>query len=157
MKHILKLSLAAMTSVALMACGGSSEDIADKYVGDWKSGCQTQTGSDGSSAYFHSILFVTKTSAAEIYIKNGFRQYSDSSCNSLISAGFTTSKKISFGTETTFLGAKADNIVYTFLGATNQTFLGYSSVNNSTWHLSLYAPGTNPTQAWSSDSPYIKQ
>jgi hypothetical protein len=159
MKNILKLSLAALAIAALSACGGGgSADAADTYVGNWKSNCFAYTGNDGNTYYKTTIANFAKSSAAEIMVTyNTTKAHSNSACTTVL--GTITDPgaiKINIGAATTFLGAAADNIVYTVV-ATGEARTGFMTANATNLSLVITdATGARPT-GWGSSSPYTKQ
>ena len=156
MKNILKLSLAAMAISALAACGGGgSSEPADKYVGNWKSACYQDTGNDGQTYYYITNWTGAKASAGEVAFTGTYLWHSDNTCANQLGKSNSTPRKMNIGAETTFLGAKSDNIVLTNM-ATGEAFPGYATAADGKMYFRTYTPGTTPTN-WGRSSPWTKQ
>lgn len=158
MKNILKLSLAAIAIAALSACGGGdSSDAADSYTGNWKSNCYKFTATNGSSYYGQQLLTFSKASASELagnYSKGV--AYTDAGCTN-VAGNLDTGPafKVNIGAETTFLGAVAKAMVYTF--ADGQARQGFITADATKMNFVITdATGVRPG-GWGASSPYTKQ
>jgi hypothetical protein len=160
LKHILKLSLAAVAVAGLAACGGGggSSEAADIYVGTWKSKCYSYTGNDGNTYYQTHKANFAKASAAELALTyTESKAHSDSACaNSLGATSNSASARINLGTEEGFLGAPATYMVYT-IAATGEARQGYIKAD-ATQLLFVVSDATGQKPGgWSRTSPYTKQ
>jgi hypothetical protein len=159
MKNVLKLSLAAVAISALAACGGGgSSDVADTYVGNWKSNCFAYTGNDGNTYYKTTIANFAKSTAAEIIVTyNTTKAHSNSACTNFVATiNDPVAVKINIGAATTFLGAASNDIVYTVI-STGEARTGFISADTSKLNLVITdATGARPG-GWGSSSPYTKQ
>jgi hypothetical protein len=159
MKNVLKLGVAAMAVAALAACGGGgSSDVADTYVGSWKSNCTSYTGNDGNTYYSTWILNLAKVSAAELAATTSNRTaHSDAGCKNPLGAITNyDAAKINIGAKTTFLGAAVDSMVYTVVtsGEARQGFINADSTN---LYLVVANNDGSPPRSWSFSSPFTKQ
>ena len=160
MKKLHFISLLATTMV-LTACGGGggSDDPADKYVGTWLSKCHAYTANSGVGYFRKSLRVLTKVSPTELsttYSQPGF--YSDAACtNSLGTTVYTYNPgKYVLGKATTFLGAAADEMVYTDAGTGNSS-PGFMTASGNQWSLVTYTAGAALPAGWSTTSPYTRQ
>ena len=158
MKYILKLSLASMAIAALAACGDSSSDVADTYVGTWKTNCHAYVGTDGNTYYKTYVSTFTKANSAELTLTHAnANAHSNSTCTNVL--GPITAPvawKLNIGSKTTFLGASVDSMVWTF-PATGEARPGFITADSSKLSLVVInTDGSIPT-GWSGTSPYTKQ
>jgi hypothetical protein len=159
MKNVLKLSLAAVAISALAACGGGgSSDVADTYVGTWKSKCFSYTGNDGNTYYQTLKLNLAKVAAAELagsYSET--KAHSDSACaNSLGAINNAPAVKINIGVEEAFLGAPAHYMVYTN-ATTGEARQGYLKADSTQLLLVVSDASGQKPAGWGKASPYTKQ
>ena len=146
-----------MAIAALAACGdGGSTDVADTYVGTWKSKCYKGTGNDGNTYYYFNNLTVAKVTAAEMTFTGTGTAYSDASCASKLSTFNRDAIKINIGAKTTFLGAPVDSMVYTII-STGEARPGFIVADATKMNVVINnSDGSIPT-GWGSSSPYTKQ
>jgi hypothetical protein len=159
MKNILKLSLAVLAAATLAACGDSgSSDVADTYVGAWKSGCTSYTGNDGNTYYDNHVMNLAKASAAELAGTYSNRTaYSDSACKNVLGANTNFGAiKLNIGAKTTFLGASVDSMVYTVI-STGEARQGFVNADSSKLNLVVVNSDGSPPRGWGAASPYTKQ
>jgi hypothetical protein len=159
MKNILRSSLAVMAIAGLAACGGGgSSDVADTYVGTWKSKCFAYTGNDGNTYYQTQKLNLAKAAAAELaatYTES--KAHSDSACVNLLgSINNGPAIKINIGVEETFLGAPAHYMVYTNV-ATGEARQGYLKADSTQLLLVVSDASGERPGGWGRASPYTKQ
>ena len=159
MKNILKSSLVAMAVVGLAACGGGggSSDVADTYVGNWKSNCFGYTAVNGATYYATTVLSMNKVTAAELSgTYSNTVAHVDSRCTNVLGAINNYSPaKFNIGAETNFLGATARATVMTFSdGQARQGFITADATNMS--FVITNASGARPG-GWGAASPYTKQ
>jgi hypothetical protein len=158
MKNVLKFSLAAMAVATLAACGGGgSSDVADTYVGTWKSKCFPYE-SDGATYFSHEIRVNNKVSAASLTSVIKYETaYSDAACKNALGnyAPNATSSTINIGAKTTFLGAQVDSIVYT--SAAFGSRQGFMSADSSNWNIVVTNNSGAQPSSWSTYSPFTKQ
>ena len=159
MTNILKLSLAAVAISTLAACGGGgSSDVADTYVGTWKSKCFSYTGNDGNTYYETLKINLAKAAAAELTaVYSEAKAHSDSACANFLGAiNAPPTVKLNIGVEETFLGAPAHYIVHTN-PATGEARQGYIKADSTQLLLVISdVSGQKPT-GWGKSSPYTKQ
>jgi hypothetical protein len=159
MNKFLKLSLSTMVVAALVACGGGdSSDVADIYVGKWKSGCAAYKDIFGYANYNNYVFNFAKVSASELVVNmTNNTGYADSECKNAIGpASNLNSFKLNIGAKTTFLGAPADAMVIRFV-STGETRPGF--INADSTKLSLVVVNNDGVQpnTWSAYAPYSKQ
>jgi hypothetical protein len=153
----LKLSLAVLAAATLAACGGGdSSDVADVYVGTWKSKCYKGTGSDGNTYYYYNSLAVTKATAAELAFAGTGTAYSDAACTNKLSTFARDAVKINIGAKTTFLGAPADSMVYTVV-STGEARPGFIVADTTKMNVVINNSDGSVATGWGSASPYTKQ
>jgi hypothetical protein len=159
MKHILKLSLAAVAIAALSACGGGgSSDAADTFVGTWKSKCYSYTGNDGNTYYQTHKANFAKAAGAELALTyTESKAHSDGACANLLGTiPNAASAKINIGVEEAFLGAPANYMVYT-VAATGEARQGYIKADSTQLLLVVSDASGQKPGGWSRVSPYTKQ
>ncbi len=164
MTNILKLSLAAVAIAALAACGGGgdSSDVADVYVGTWKSACYSFTNSSGGTSYSKRIRTISKSSATELAGSVIYDSiFSDGACTVLANRVWTDNSpilgKYVLGAKAQFLGANTDSYVFSNITTPGGTFSGYMVVNGAQMYLADTATGSAPPTGWGIYSPYTKQ
>ena len=147
---------------ALAACGGGgdSSDVADVYVGTWKSICYSFTNSSGGTSYSKRIRTISKSSATELAGSVIYDSiFSDGACTVLANRVWTDNSpilgKYVLGAKALFLGANADTYVHT--NAAGATFSGYMAINGNQMFLVDVATGTAAPTGWSIYAPYTKQ
>jgi hypothetical protein len=158
MKNVLKLSLAVLAAATLVACGGGeSSDVADTYVGTWKSKCFSYTGNDGNTYYQTLKLSLAKAAAAELAASySEAKAHSDAACaNSLGSINNPSPVKINLGSEEAFLGSPARYMVYTF--ASGEARQGYIKTDGTQLRLVVSNASGEKPGGWGDASPYTKQ
>jgi hypothetical protein len=159
MKNVLKLSLAVLAAATLAACGGGgSSDVADAYVGNWKSNCHSYIATDGNKYYKTFVSTYTKASVTEIAVTHAdTNAYSDSSCKNLLTAiNSPAAWKLNLGAKTTYLGASVDAMVWSF-PATGEARPGYITTDGAKMSLVVVnTDGSQPT-GWSTFAPFTKQ
>ena len=160
MTNILKLSLAAVAIAALAACGGGgdSSDVADVYVGTWKSACYS-TNSNTGTVYTKRIRTISKTNATELAGSTILdKVFSDAACVTVAGTWNDNSPntgKYVLGAKVQYLGANTDS--YVFTNSAGATFAGYMVVNGAQMYLADTATGSAPPTGWGIYSPYTKQ
>jgi hypothetical protein len=158
MRNILKISLVAVAISALAACGGGGDaDVADTYVGSWKSKCFAYTGNDGNTYYQTLKLNLAKAAAAELAATyTEAKAHSDGACNNSLGAiNNPSAVKINLGAEEAFLGAPARYMVYTF--ASGEARQGYIKTDGSQLRLVISDASGEKPGGWGDASPYTKQ
>jgi hypothetical protein len=158
MKNILKVSLAAIAISALAACGGGgSSDVADAYVGNWKSNCYSYKGNDGGTYYATEVVSMTKSSAAELAGSfSNATAHTDSGCKNILgSISNSSPAKFNIGADTTFLGAAARAMVMTL--SDGQARQGFITADATKMSLVVTDATGLPPAGWGSASPYTKQ
>jgi hypothetical protein len=162
MANILKLSLAAVAIGVLAACGGGggdSSEVADVYVGTWKSACYS-TNSNTGTVYTKRVRTLSKTNATELASTTSLDSvFSDAAC--VTNVGFwidnpPTIAKYVLGAKAQFLGANTDTYVQT-IAATGASFTGYMVANGAQLNMADAVTGSAPPTGWGIYSPYIKQ
>jgi hypothetical protein len=159
MRNFLKLGLTALAVAALAACGGGgSSDVADTYVGNWKSNCSSYTGSDGNEYYQTYILSFAKSTASEIIgTYNNSNAYYDAACKNLAGAKNNYDAiKINIGAKTSFLGAPADSMVYSLV-STGEARPGFIVADATKLNIVVNNNDGSPPRGWGAASPYTKQ
>ncbi len=161
MKNVLKLGLAVLAAATLVACGGGGEatEVADVYVGTWKSACYSTNSSSGT-VYTKRIRTIAKISATEIAASNiRDKVFSDAACANV--AGTWTENapyggRYVIGAKVQFLGANAD--AYTYTAGDGTTYAGYMALNGAQQLFMADAPtGSAAPTNWGVYSPYTKQ
>ena len=157
MKNVLKLGLAVLAAATLAACGdGGSSDVADTYVGNWKSKCFKGTGNDGNTYYYINNLGIAKASAAELSFTGTGTSHSDAACSNKLSTFDRDAIKINLGAKTTFLGAQVDSMVYTIV-RTGEARQGFIVADTNNMNVVIYNNDGSPPTGWGTASPYTKQ
>jgi hypothetical protein len=159
MRNFLKLGLAALAVAALAACGGGgSSDVADTYVGNWKSSCTSYTGNDGNTYYETYILSFAKSTASEIIgTASNTNAHFDAACKNLAGPINNDSPiKINIGAKTSFLGAPADSMVFTFM-STGEARPGFIAADATKLNIVVNNNDGSPPNNWGGASPFTKQ
>ncbi len=159
MKNVLKLGLAVIAVAALAACGGGSSDVADSYVGSWKTNCHAYTGQDGNTYYKTFVSTFTKANATEIVVTHaGAVAHSNSICTNVLGEipAPTGTWKLNIGAKTTFLGASVDAVLWS-LTETGEVRPGYITADGSKMSLVAVNNDGSIPSGWSVYSPYTKQ
>jgi hypothetical protein len=158
MKKLLKPSLAIIAIAALTACtGGDSSDVADVYVGTWKSKCFSYKGDDGKTYIETRKITFAKVAAAQLTASySEATVYADSACQqSLGATGAPSGYKINIGAKSNFLGSTADYSVFTYSdGVVRQ---GYLKADSTQLLVVIRDDSGQEPTSWGVASPYTKQ
>jgi hypothetical protein len=160
MKNTLKLSLAALAIAALSACGGGGDgggDVADTYVGVWRSNCNSYTANSGATLYERYNLTLTKTTSTELIGNySNDTAYADAGCKQALGNIDNYSPvKYNIGAKVTFLGGTVDSMVRTT--STGEARPGFMIADSKNFNVVTVNDDGSRPGGWSTNSPYTKQ
>ncbi|MBK6367554.1 MAG: hypothetical protein IPF65_09930 [Polaromonas sp.] len=156
MKNKLKTLLVAVTIAALSACGDGASDVADAFIGKWKSKCFAYKAQDGNTYYQTGTTNLSKDSAAQLTANySNAVAHSDSACSNILgNITSASSIKISIGAETVFLGLQSKEIVATYQDGNARR--GYIAVDNERLFIVVTDDSGEKPFTWGRSSPYTK-
>ncbi len=144
-------------AITIAGCGGGDaapSDVADPYVGTWKSQCFAWAGNYEVVTRTASKLSATQLVGTVVNTK----KYSDAACTILLSTDTTTESGVyTIGNKATFLGQSVDSYKYDSSTTPGSGYLGFAVVNGSGLYVAASFTSENPTAWWTGGIPYIKQ
>lgn len=154
MTRLSSVFFASLGIATLVACGGSSSDPADGYVGSWRSACFSYVGNDGNTYFKRETNNFAKASPTSLNVTfSDTTAHSDSACNNVLGAiSNPPGGTVQLGPKASFMGTEVDSISAAF---PTENLVGYMTANATQLFISADAPNVTLT-GWGVGSPFTR-
>jgi hypothetical protein len=151
MTRLSSVFFASLGIATLVACGGSSSDPADGYVGSWRSACFSYVGNNGNTYFKRVSSNFEKASPTSLNLTfSDTTAHADRACTNVLGAiSNPTGGTVQLGPKASFLGTEVDSISVT---SPTENLVGYMTANATQLFIVADAPNV-VLSSWGVGSP----